>query len=73
MSQDEDNIYIATNDHVVSGAETLTITFSDGTSASANIEGTDSSMDLAVVSVPLDDLSAGYPLSDQGCYAWRFR
>ena len=58
VSQDEDNIYIATNDHVVSGAETLTITFFDGTSASANIEGTDSSMDLAVVSVPLDDLSA---------------
>ena len=58
VSQDEDNIYIATNDHVVSGAETLTITFVDGTSAAANIEGSDSSTDLAVVSVPLDSLSS---------------
>ena len=53
ISQDDKNIYIATNNHVVSGAETLTITFSDGEAVEGTIKGTDSSCDLAVVSVPV--------------------
>lgn len=56
VSQDEDNIYIATNNHVVSGAETLTITFNDGEAVEGTIKGTDSSCDLAVVAVAIKDI-----------------
>ncbi len=56
INQDDDNIYIATNNHVVSGAETLTITFVDDTAVEGQIKGTDSSCDLAVVSVPIKDI-----------------
>lgn len=58
ISQDDSHLYIATNNHVVSGAETLTITFYDGSSVSAVIKGTDPSSDLAVVSVALNDIEA---------------
>jgi serine protease Do len=40
---------IATNAHVVSGAQTITITFSDGSTANATLVGSDSRADLAVV------------------------
>ena len=56
VSQDDTNIYIATNNHVVSGAETLTITFNDGQAVEGTIKGTDSSCDLAVVSVAVKDI-----------------
>ncbi|MDC7278729.1 MULTISPECIES: S1C family serine protease [Pseudobutyrivibrio] len=56
VSQDDDNIYIATNNHVVSGAETLTITFNDDQAVEGTIKGTDSSCDLAVVSVAVKDI-----------------
>ncbi len=56
VSQDDENIYIATNNHVVSGAETLTITFNDGEAVEGLIKGTDSSCDLAVVSVKVSDI-----------------
>jgi len=56
VSQDNDYLYIATNNHVVSGAESLTITFNDGSAAPATIKGTDSSVDLAVVAVALSDV-----------------
>lgn len=56
VSQDEENLYIATNNHVVDGAETLTVLFADDTSVNAQIKGTDASSDLAVVSVALSDI-----------------
>lgn len=56
ISQDDEYIYIATNNHVVSGAETLTITFNDGEAVEGTIKGTDSSCDLAVVSVAVSDI-----------------
>ena len=56
ISQDDDYIYIATNNHVVSGAETLTITFNDGEAVEGTIKGTDSSCDLAVVAVAVSDI-----------------
>ncbi|WP_104481784.1 trypsin-like peptidase domain-containing protein [Actinokineospora auranticolor] len=40
---------ILTNNHVVSGARDITITFSDGKTAKASVVGTDASADLAVV------------------------
>ncbi len=56
VSQDDNYIYIASNNHVVSGAETLTITFNDGEAVEGTIKGTDSSCDLAVVSVKVSDI-----------------
>lgn len=56
LSQDEESLYIATNNHVVEGAQSLTVLFSDGNSVSARIKGTDVSSDLAVVSVPLEEI-----------------
>ena len=56
ISQDDDYIYIATNNHVVAGAETLTITFNDGEAVEGTIKGTDSSCDLAVVAVAVADI-----------------
>ena len=56
ISQDEEYLYIATNNHVVDGAQTLTVLFSDGSTADAQIKGCDSSSDLAVVSVALSGI-----------------
>lgn len=56
INQDKDHLYIATNNHVVSGAETLTITFANDTAVSATIKGTDPAIDLAVVEVALSDI-----------------
>ncbi|MDQ3162342.1 MAG: S1C family serine protease, partial [Actinomycetota bacterium] len=43
--------YIVTNYHVVEGAESVTVTFSDGTEREAAVVGTDPSTDLAVIKV----------------------
>ena len=49
-----------TNYHVVEGAEELTVCFNDSQEAiySAQVKGTDPDNDLAVVSIPLSDISA---------------
>jgi 2-alkenal reductase len=49
---------IVTNNHVVSGATQITVTFLDGTTATAKVVGTDPNSDLAVikVNVPASDL-----------------
>lgn len=57
ISKDDKNLYIATNNHVVEGAKTLTVQFSDDTTAEASVRGTASFNDLAVVAVALSDLS----------------
>lgn len=51
VSQDDDYLYIATNNHVVDGATSLTVTFTDNATVSAEVKGTDPSTDLAVVKV----------------------
>ncbi len=56
VSQDEDYLYIATNNHVVEGAETLTVLFTDESTVNAEVKGTDASSDLAVVAVDLEDI-----------------
>ncbi len=58
ISQTDDELLIVTNNHVVEGSETLTVTFDDETSVEANIKGTDSETDLAVIAVPLDSISS---------------
>jgi putative serine protease PepD len=44
---------IVTNDHVVSGASSIEVTFADGTKARARLVGTDPSTDVAVVRVSI--------------------
>ncbi len=56
VAQDEDALYVATNNHVVSGAKELTVQFADDSTAPATVQGTDSRNDLAVVRVALSDL-----------------
>lgn len=57
IAEKDDKLYIATNNHVVSGADSVTIRFCDDTAASATVKGTDSSNDLAVVEVDKTKLS----------------
>lgn len=57
IAQKNDELLIVTNNHVVSGAEKIQVSFSDSTNVTATVKGTDSSNDLAVVSVKLADLS----------------
>lgn len=52
-----DELLIITNNHVVANSDELEVTFIDGTSAKAVIKGTDADMDLAVIAVPLENLS----------------
>ncbi|QHQ62793.1 trypsin-like serine protease [Anaerocolumna sedimenticola] len=59
IGQNENEILIATNNHVVANAKTVNIVFADNTTASATIKGTEPSNDLAVVSVKLSDLKEG--------------
>ena len=56
IAQDEKELLIATNYHVIEGAETLEVTFIDGNVANAQIKGKDSSMDLAVIAIPLESI-----------------
>lgn len=61
----DSNGHILTNEHVVSGADGVTITFSSGATATAKVVGTDPSTDLALlkVDVPADQLTV-VPLGD---------
>lgn len=56
VAQDEDNLYIATNHHVVTGADKLTVSFCDGTVVAATVRGSSESNDVAVCAVPLKDI-----------------
>ncbi len=58
IDEDDDSLYIATNNHVIEGATTLTIRFCDDATAAAEIKGTDASTDLAVVQVKKADIQA---------------
>lgn len=58
VAEDADYLYIATNNHVVSGASSLTICFVDDSTVAAEVKGTDSASDLAVVSVNKSDLGS---------------
>lgn len=57
IGQTDDDILIVTNNHVVEGAEEITITFCDEESVAATVKGTDSISDLAVLAVKTKDMS----------------
>lgn len=56
IGQNDEELLIVTNNHVVEGSDTLTVSFIDEESVEANIKGTDSDKDLAVVAVPLENI-----------------
>lgn len=56
ISQTDTELLILTNNHVVSGSDTLTVSFIDEESVEANIKGTDAARDLAVVAVDLKNI-----------------
>lgn len=57
IGQDNDYLYIVTNNHVVAGATSLTVCFVDEQTVTAEVKGTDSNSDLAVVAVKISDIS----------------
>ena len=56
IAQDDKELLIATNYHVIEGAEELEVTFINGNVANAQIKGKDASMDLAVIAIPLEGI-----------------
>ena len=58
VGKNDDELLIATNYHVVEGAETLSVGFCDSTACEAKVKGYDSERDLAVVAVSLDDIDS---------------
>ena len=56
VGQNDEELLIATNNHVVSGATQLSVSFIDDTTIEGQIKGTDETNDLAVVAVKLSDI-----------------
>ncbi len=56
IAQNETELLIVTNNHVVEDATTLTVAFVDDAACEAHIKGTDSDYDLAIIAVYLDDI-----------------
>lgn len=57
VGENETELLICTNNHVVEDATELTVSFIDENSYEAQIKGTDPSNDLAVIAVNLEDIS----------------
>ncbi len=57
VGETDKELLIVSNHHVVTDADKLEVTFIDGSKAEAQIKGLDSDMDLAVIAIPLKDLS----------------
>lgn len=55
VGQNDTELLIATNNHVVSGATDMKVTFTDSTQVAAAVKGTDSATDLAIIAVKLSD------------------
>jgi len=58
VGQNEEELLIVSNNHVVEGSKTLTVSFVDENSVEAIIKGTDANLDLAIIAVPLNKISA---------------
>ena len=56
IGQNDTELLIVTNNHVVEGNDTLTVSFIDEESVEANVKGTNAAKDLAVVAVKLSDI-----------------
>ncbi|MDE6759884.1 MAG: trypsin-like peptidase domain-containing protein [Lachnospiraceae bacterium] len=58
IGQTDDEIMIATNNHVIEGAKEITIAFCDESAVAATVKGADASADLAVLTVNTKDMSS---------------
>lgn len=58
VGQNDTELLIVTNNHVIEDSNNLSVTFIDESTVDAAIKGTDSASDLAVIAVPLDEISA---------------
>ena len=58
IGKNDTELLIVTNNHVVEGYKTLTVSFIDGESIEATVKGTDADIDIAVVAVPLGSIKA---------------
>ena len=56
--------FIVTNNHVIEGADEITVTLSDGTSLKAKLVGRDERMDVAVLKVESDTPLPSVPFAD---------
>ena len=57
IEETDNELLIVTNNHVVEGADSLSVQFIDESNCEASLKGTDASSDLAVIAVSLDSLS----------------
>lgn len=57
FSENDGLMYIVTNNHVIEGASTVSVTFNDGSSAEAIVKGYDATADIAVLTVEMSTLS----------------
>lgn len=57
IGENDTELLIVTNNHVVSGADTVSVTFIDETVYEAKVKGTDADNDLAIIVVDLAELS----------------
>lgn len=58
LAQNDSELLIITNNHVVEGNKTLTVSFIDEESVKAQVKGTDAAKDLAVIAVSLKDIKS---------------
>lgn len=57
VGQNDTELLVVTNNHVIDGADTVEIVFVDDTTATAIVKGADANTDLAVLSIDMDELS----------------
>lgn len=58
VGQNDTELLIVTNYHVIADTEKLTVQFVEGSEAEASVKGTDADMDLAVIAVPLTKIDS---------------
>lgn len=57
VGENDTELLIATNNHVIQDSNSLTISFIDDSTATAQVKGTDATVDIAMLSVKLSDIS----------------
>lgn len=58
LGKNDKELLILTNNHVVEGSTTLTVTFVDDESIEATVKGGNAGQDIAVISIPIDQISS---------------
>ena len=58
IGKNETELLIVTNHHVIERNTSLTVTFVDGKSVTANVKGSDSGIDIAIIAIKLSDIES---------------